>query len=218
MVKATMYALGAEALLLRTTFLGIEVIAKVRVRKPYRSRELDEALRRRRTEVEAKIISQLRLAGVPVPAVLYVDPSDGLILLEYVEGPLLKELIKEDSLGRARKYVEALGRYVALMHGLGIAHGDLTTSNVIIFRDTPYIIDFGLSRFTTKMEDFGTDIHLFIRVLESAHFRFKEVLLRSFLKGYSSVAGRERSRELMDIVKEIRMRGRYVEERRKVGG
>ena len=39
--------------------------------------------------------------------------------------------------------------------------------------------------------------------------------MRNFLKGYSRVVGREFMFKIVEKVKEIRRRGRYVEERRK---
>ena len=37
-----------------------------------------------------------------------------------------------------------IGTLVGMLHKNGIMHGDLTTSNFILFQNTVYVIDFGL--------------------------------------------------------------------------
>ena len=206
-------ALGAEAALLRACYGGLPSIYKVRVSKPYRDRRLDSALVRGRSETEAKILAELRLRGLNVPALYYVDVDRGLIVMELVNGALLRDLLLGGSSG-VPKYLNDLGVMVAKIHDAGVVHGDLTTSNVVVRGDDIYLIDFGLARYSRRLEDLATDLHLFIRAVESTHFSSKEVLLRSFVRGYSSVKGKEFTDALLSKVKEIRLRGRYVEERR----
>lgn len=206
-------ALGAEAALIKACYEGMPSIYKVRVRKPYRDPALDALLIRERSETEAKILAELRLRGLNVPAIYYTDVSRGLIVMEFIEGPLLRDLIRAGS-EKTLSHLEDLGRLVASVHEAGVVHGDITTSNAIVRDGEVYLIDFGLARYSRKLEDLATDIHLFIRSIESAHFSFKESLLKHFVKGYSRVRGRELTESLLLKVKEIRMRGRYVEERR----
>ncbi len=219
MIKSTcpgspeLIALGAEAVLVKACYEGMPSMYKVRVRKPYRDHGLDTMLIRSRSETEAKILAELRLKGLNVPALYYVDLSEGLIIMEFVEGPLLRDLIYRGS-EKIIKYLEELGELVAGMHDAGIVHGDITTSNVIIGVDGVYLIDFGLAKYSRRLEDLATDIHLFIRSVESTHYSSKEALLRHFMRGYAKVKGKDFTDSLLIKVKEIRMRGRYVEERR----
>ncbi|MFN3267849.1 MAG: Kae1-associated kinase Bud32, partial [Zestosphaera sp.] len=81
-----------------------------------------------------------------------------------------------------------------------------------------YLVDFGLARYSRRLEDLATDLHLFIMSVESTHYGLKELLLRNFVRGYARVLGREFVDSLLLKVREIRMRGRYVEERRVRGG
>ncbi len=215
---AEIIALGAEAALIRTRFLGLDALVKLRLKKPYRDEALDKFLRGKRTEVEAKILVTLRKLGVPVPALYYVDLQKAVIVMDYVQGILLKDIIDSGNIVEACMYLTLIGESVAKMHNAGIVHGDLTTSNMIVSRGIPYLIDFGLSKFSRKLEDIGTDIHLFIRALESTHFVHKERLLECFMKGYRGVLGSEFVGKVMETVKEIRLRGRYVEERRRKRG
>ena len=206
-------ALGAEAALLKTTFLGMEAVVKVRLPKKYRDPELDSLIRERRTVIEAKIIKALTDLGVNVPILLYTDPKTSTIIMEYLKGEVLRDVIMDERIAEACNYLKQVGSFIALMHRAGIAHGDVTTTNVIISEGRAYLIDFGLSKFTSRIEDLATDIHLFIRSLESTHYKHKDQLLECFTSGY-----RLRIKGLFNKVvkaaKEIRLRGRYVKERR----
>lgn len=205
--------LGAEAAIIKACYDNMPSIYKVRLSKPYRDRRLDAMIIRERSETEAKILAELRLMGLNVPALYYVDAGKGLIVMEFVDGLLLRDLVAND-VNDVSNYVQDLGAMVAKIHGRGIVHGDLTTSNVIVRGGEVYLIDFGLARYSRRLEDLATDLHLFIRAVESTHFSRKEVLLKNFMKGYSSVSGKELADSLLGKVKEIRLRGRYVEERR----
>ncbi len=209
-------AVGAEAVLARYEFLGRPAIYKVRVRKSYRDPRLDERLRRERTFTESRIMNKLRSEGLPVPALYLVDPKGEYLVMEFVEGELLKDMIGKGM--DFHRVVRELGRVTARMHRLGIVHGDLTTSNVIVRGGRPYLIDFGLARFSDDLEDIGVDVHLFQRAVESTHYEVKDEVMSEFLTGYGEVVGEERVREVIEKVREIRLRGRYVEERRRKRG
>jgi len=208
-------ASGAEANLYRGRFLGYDVVVKHRVSKPYRDVKLDLVIRRDRTLTEAKIMLLAMSLGVRVPTVLYVDLENSIIVMEYVEGVLLRDyigLVDEDV---RRAYLELLGVYVGKLHKNDITHGDLTTSNVIVSSNgSLYIIDFGLSKISNDVEDKAVDIHLLMRSFESIHYNMSKELLTYFLRGYRSVLSTNEVNDILNTVKEIRLRGRYVEERR----
>lgn len=208
-------ASGAEANLYRGRFLGYDVVVKHRVSKPYRDVKLDLMIRRDRTLTEAKIMLLAMSLGVRVPTVLYVDLENSIIVMEYVEGVLLRDYIGLVDEGVRRAYLELLGVYVGKLHKNDITHGDLTTSNVIVSSNgSLYIIDFGLSKISNDVEDKAVDIHLLMRSFESIHYNMSKELLTYFLRGYRSVLSTTEVNEILNTVKEIRLRGRYVEERR----
>ncbi len=207
-------AVGAEAALFLGEMHGMRVVAKYRYPKEYRVTELDVELRRRRTIREAKLLSRALESGVSVPAPLFVEEDSGVLVMEYVEGPRLKEVL--DELGPdVSKVFRRLGVYVGRLHEAGIVHGDLTTSNVIMTAGGPVLIDFGLGDFTREDEARGVDLHLFLRALESTHPMLARSLFEELLEGYAEVRGVEARREMEEKVREIRMRGRYVAERRR---
>lgn len=208
-------ASGAEANLYRGRFLGYDVVVKHRVSKPYRDVKLDLVIRRDRTLTEAKIMLLAMSLGVRVPTLLYVDLENSIIVMEYVEGVLLRDYIGLVDEGVRRAYLELLGVYVGKLHKNDITHGDLTTSNVIVSSNgSLYIIDFGLSKISNDVEDKAVDIHLLMRSFESIHYNMSKELLTYFLRGYRSVLSTTEVNEILNTVKEIRLRGRYVEERR----
>lgn len=208
---------GAESFIYRIRWGSRRALLKKRIPKAYRHPSLDKAIRRSRVLAEARMILAASLAGVPVPAVYYVDPDEALIVIEEVEGMLLRDLIdKEGATPRVQNITSKLGYYVGILHNNNIVHGDLTTSNVIVeFNDEPVIIDFGLSEKSMSEEDKAVDVHLFLRSLESTHPDHASILYKSFAKGYEEARGRDKLTIIEENVKRIRLMGRYVEERRR---
>ncbi len=215
MVKLELLSSGAEAYLYKGEFLGYDVVIKHRVPKPYRDPRLDKLIRSERTLVEAKSMLLALSMGVKVPAILYVDLDSASIIMEYIDGILLRDWLPEIGEELRYRYLETLGNYVGRLHMNDLTHGDLTTSNVMVARDGElYIIDFGLARISEDIEDKAVDIHLMIRSLESTHYRLARKLLEPFLKGYEDIVGSDHLGKVLSKVKEIRLRGRYIEERR----
>ncbi len=205
--------IGAEAVLVKDRYYGFDVVRKTRIRKNYRNPILDERIRKKRTVLEARILATCKNNGIPVPTVLHVDLGKAEIIMDYIKGARLRDIIDSLSMEEVKKYFQILGREVGLLHKAGIIHGDLTTSNMILVGDKIFLIDFGLSYFSKELEDRAVDIHLLLRAIESTHPRYVELAFKEFTKGYKEVMG-----EYVDVVlkrmEEIRMRGRYVAERR----
>lgn len=207
---------GAEAVVSRLEWNGRALVSKHRVPKPYRMPELDRRVREQRTVHEAKVMVALKRNGVPCPAIILLDRAEATIYMQYLEGVELRRALRRMGVGDVERIARNLGRLVAKMHLGGIAHGDLTTSNIILDEaGRIFFVDFGLSVFTRDEEELAVDIHLLDRSLQSAHYRLREPFMRAFLQGYAEVGGKEFTRRLVAKVKEIRMRGRYVEERRR---
>ncbi len=83
---------GAEAVVFTTTvhpYLPSEdnvvrYIVKYRPPKPYRHPILDAQLTKHRTLSESRILHKLTTSGVSVPSLIFVDPKNGIIWMEYV--------------------------------------------------------------------------------------------------------------------------------------
>jgi TP53 regulating kinase-like protein len=205
---------GAEAYLYIISWLGRPAILKVRLPKTYRHPLLDIELRWSRTATEARGLLAAMKAGVNVPKLYYVDPPCTLIVTEYIRGELLVNIVKEDP-KNAYEQDMVLGEMAGKLHEAGIAHGDLTTSNAIVDdKGRLYLIDFGLSTLKASLRDQAVDVHLYLRSLESTTPAHVNKMMDSFMEGYSSVRGRDKAAKILELVKEIRMMGRYVAERR----
>lgn len=205
----TLIKRGAESEIRLGTFMGMPAIFKHRVLKRYMHPALAQALAAQRTVREAKIIGHALSRSIPAPLLYAVFPTLSLIVMEYIPGKTLKEAEEKVELAR-----EA-GRIIASLHEIGIAHGDPTTSNFIVVGGRLRIIDFGLSEFTSDVEDLAVDLHLFRRAVESTHPALAKQMYEAFLAGYAEVRSVE---QVARRAEEIRMRGRYVEERRSVWG
>jgi len=205
---------GAEACLYRDSYMGFQVIRKQRVPKPYRHAKLDEAIRTGRTLLEGRLLSDAKKSGVPTPTLFQIDTETATLVMEYIDGPTLRDSIASRSKSRIAEIFEQLGGYVAEMHNDGIVHGDLTTSNVIVEKgDELSIIDFGLGDFSSELEARGVDLHLLLRTLESSHIDVLDESWKAFQEGYRDYYNGN-SDQVVEKVREIRRRGRYVEERR----
>lgn len=207
---------GAESELYLGSFLGQRAVFKLRRRKKYMDPMLDRKIRRTRTFKEARIILQAYKGGVATPRLFGFYPSLYLLVLEYIPGKRMKDVIEESSdLELITLLSRNAGYQLGQVHSSGIVHGDTTTSNFILYRDQLYVIDFGLSDFSKNVEDRAVDLHLFRRSIESTHAKYSDIMYSSFLEGYRENMG-SIAEEIIEKAEEIRLRGRYIEERRTV--
>ena len=206
---------GAESQVFLGEILGKKVVVKQRISKPYRDALFDREFRRNRTRTEAKVMIDLYLNGLNVPAPIFVDLKNYVIVMEYIEGRKLIELINTLELETIKKYAEELGIQVGKMHSLDIYHGDLTLGNILVTKDEKlYLIDFGLSGYSRDIEEYAIDLHLLRRNLLAVVPDLYNVFFENFLKGYRKTYSKDYE-AVIKRFEEIRLRGRYVEERLK---
>ncbi len=212
-----MIRLGAEAAIYTLNWNGMELVAKKRIPKPYRHPLLDKEIRMQRTASEARIISEAKKHGVACPAIILVDLDDATIYMQRIRGTEARNVIGNLNRETLSMLAKRVGALTGMLHGGGIAHGDLTLSNVIVDeRMNPYLVDFGLATFTKDIEEFAVDVHLLDRSLQSTHYSLREEFMRSFMEGYGTILGGI-LHKILEKVKEIESRGRYVERRRRWG-
>ncbi len=176
--KLEKLAQGAEAVIFLDKAEGI--IIKKRIKKDYRISEIDDNLRKTRTRREAKVIEKMPVAR---PGLIAVDDKEMTIKMDYIKGPKLRDILSKNNF---RKIAAELGKKIGLMHGKGIIHGDLTTSNMIFSaeRNEIVFIDFGLSFFSHKTEDKAVDLHLLRQALESKHYELYSECFKAVLENY----------------------------------
>lgn len=207
---------GAEANLYLEDFAKVlhplgegRVIVKHRISKRYRVPQLDLQLRESRTALEAKLFVDARLAGVPTPVVYEVDRVGMRLVMEFIEGKQVKQVLDKLKPAERRKLCRLIGKQVARLHAAGIVHGDLTTSNMILTREGKvFFVDFGLGEYNPSLEARGVDLHLLRRALQSIHFRVTEEAYRAVIAGYRRELGE--AEEVIKRVEEIERRGRYI--------
>jgi len=202
-------ARGAESIILKVERWNLPFVLKWRQSKPYLLADIDAQLRKTRTTRECKMLSVARSLGVRTPAVYAMNMYDFTILMDYIDGTQLKQLVNELSESQLEKYCKEFGQSIAMLHKGDVVHGDPTTSNVLIDSQSRlWLVDFGLSEMNATVEMKGVDLHLIHRALETTHWDLQEFMLDATIKGYSHILGND-SKDILSRMEEIRERGRY---------
>ncbi|KAL5036873.1 serine/threonine-protein kinase bud32 [Batrachochytrium dendrobatidis] len=180
---------GAEARIYRCDFSGRPAIAKQRFRKTYRNPVLDQKLTAKRVVQEARCLHRLRKAGINTPALYLLDTVNNTIYMEYVDGETVRDVLCNTSgCTELKAIAESIGSDLAQMHDMDLIHGDLTTSNIIVRRDTRTLvwIDFGLSYASALTEDKGVDLYVLERAILSTHPNEAAELFEHIVECYKS--------------------------------
>ncbi|MGD0249753.1 MAG: KEOPS complex kinase/ATPase Bud32 [Thermoplasmata archaeon] len=180
---------GAEAALRKVDWWGFPALLKERDTKAYRPKALDDRLRRERTRTEARLLVDARRLGVRTPLLYDIDLPRHRLILEELPGPTLRQLLEDPALPPETLVtaVRAFGRALGRLHAGGVAHGDLTSSNVL-FPDgpngAPALIDLSMGTRSPGVEELGIDLHLVEEDLKALHAK-AEALIRAFHEGYA---------------------------------
>ncbi len=181
------------------------VVEKVRIRKNYRIKQLDEKLRKLRTRREARIMREARKLGILIPKIIEVDEKNYTIKMEYVKGITVKQKLEQ---GYSKKICEKIGEYIAKLHANGIVHGDLTTSNMILAKQGLYLIDFGLADFSNRIEDYAQDLLVLKECLISTHPVIANKCWKTIINSYAN--NFDKAEQVIAKIEEIESRGRYT--------
>ena len=204
---------GAEANLYLEQWHNRIVIRKQRVVKKYRLPELDYRLRYERTRHEAKLLHLSKQAGVPTPLIYFVDIPNTSLVMQFLNGTKLRDyLIHAKNSNEIEQIFKKVGIFTAKLHKENIIHGDLTTSNMILYSNTVFFIDFGLGFISLDIEDKAVDIRMLKAVLNSTHYEMFDITYNAFIEGYRSVLKSE-ANAIFERLEEVERRGRYISER-----
>jgi TP53 regulating kinase-like protein len=211
------------------------IVCKERFSKAYRHPDLDAKLTKSRCRSEAKILEKCTTKSkIRVPKVIRISPPD--LYLEYFIGPSVKAYLQEERQKDQKQKKEQngedvvvvattiiksnildlaqqMGQLVGRLHNIGIVHGDLTTSNMMVLEvngDSSNknetnnddkkddgsssslssfevaLIDFGLSKSTFSVEEQAVDLYVLERALLSTHPELPENFFDHILEKYSS--------------------------------
>jgi TP53 regulating kinase-like protein len=197
---------GAEADIYQSRWNNNNAIFKIRKIKNYRNPLLDSKIRKQRTLKESQMLSHVKSFGIPTPLVYFVNLEKSLIIMQEIPGKPVNDLPESKIVELSKE----IGKLVGLLHKNGVMHGDLTTSNFILFQNTVYVIDFGLSQNSIKSEDHAVDLRLIKEILNSAHAKIMESSWKNFLIGYKSIVGNTNYIKITNLVLDIESRGRYA--------
>ena len=198
---------GAEADLYQIKWHDSNAILKIRKIKKYRNPSLDSKIRKQRTIKESQTLSLVKSYGIPTPLVYFVNLDNTSIIMQEIPGKPVHDLSESKIIELSKD----MGKLVGILHKNGIMHGDLTTSNFILFKQTVFVIDFGLSQITIKPEDHAVDLRLIKEILNSAHARIMLSSWKNFLNGYKSIVGPAYYSKITKLVSDIESRGRYAQ-------
>jgi TP53 regulating kinase-like protein len=205
---------GAEANLYLEEWHHRKVIMKKRLPKAYRLPQLDITIRTQRTIHEPLLIHRAKEAGVPTPTIYMVDLADTNIIMEYVEGNQVRQILNDMPKEEKLCLCHLIGVLVARLHRNGIIHGDLTTSNMILTSfGTIVFVDFGLGEYSEELETQSVDLHLLKTALHSTHHQHAKECFEAVMVGYRETIGKEAAKNVLEKIRQIERRGRYIEER-----
>lgn len=199
-------AKGAESNIVKSSYLGRDAVLKNRISKNYRIPEIDNKIRKARTKLEAKLLSDVKKSGVVTPILYDVDLHDKTILMEEIKGDLVKDIINED-------LAYEIGENIAKFHNLNIIHGDITSSNMMVNDKNQLVfIDFGLGRYSDLFEDKAVDLLVLKKSLQSIDYNTAIKIFDKVLEGYADEYKDDslNREQIIKKINEIESRGRYT--------
>ncbi|HLD41635.1 MAG TPA: KEOPS complex kinase/ATPase Bud32 [archaeon] len=198
-------AQGAEAVISLEENSEGSIIVKERIKKSYRIPQLDEKIRKERTSMEASLLDRARRAGIAVPMVLGSDRTK--LKLEFIDGIKLKDTLNVLEEKEVESCCQGLGEIIGKLHSSGIIHGDLTTSNIILKNKGLVLIDFGLGKFSSKIEDQATDLYLLYEALNSTHSQIRDFCWTFIIEEYTKTY--LKSKDVLKRFEQVAKRRRY---------
>lgn len=108
--------------------------------------------------------------------VKYSDRNDPFVIMEYVAGPSLRQLLDESPEGlgpeKAAWFVREIGKGIALLHDNGIVHRDLKPHNVFVEDEYVKVGDYSLSKVITTSHRSGHTV-----TVGTVHYMAPEISL-----------------------------------------
>lgn len=197
---------GAEANIYETTLLNEKCVIKKRIPKNYRISEIDSKLRKYRTKKEARLLSHVKESGVKTPYIFDIDLNNYTITMQKIEGKTLKDILNDYDINLIKSICEDIGKQIANMHKMEIIHGDLTSSNIILQNNEIIFIDFGLGKYSNIIEDYGVDLLVLKKSLESIKHDISKICFEKILESYEKT----NPIKIREKINEIQNRGRYI--------
>lgn len=156
-----------------------------------------------------------------MPAVLALDWEAGWLGVEWIDGGTVKQAIRDRDSGdeeALKSLLTRIGEVVGRLHKVGVVHGDLTSSNMMLrppqsgdrrkngsLEGKILLIDFGLAMQSVQEEERAVDLYVLERAFGSTHPR-EEGLFGVVLEAYGgSYKG---AKAALRRLEDVRLRGR----------
>ena len=97
---------------------------------------------------EVAALQALRHPAVPRVLDAELDDEDAFVVFEFIDGPSLSAFVREQgpfSPAQVAELADSLASALGAVHAAGVVHRDVTPANVLLGRNGPVLIDFGLS-------------------------------------------------------------------------
>jgi Kae1-associated kinase Bud32 len=153
-------------------------------------------LRLYRTRRETKYIEKAKKYGIRTPNILKKNKYS--IEMEYIDGKKIRDILDRKNM---KKFAKEISEIVSKLHQIDIIHNDLTTSNMI-YKDGIYLIDFGLSESSHKLEKKAMDLYVLKKALVSTHHEIADEMWKIIEHDYEN-------KKVLNQLKKIEQRGRY---------
>jgi len=176
-------------------------VLKERLEKKYRHPKIDIRLRKLRTRSEGKLLKKVLTLGINVPKVLSSNDKKMTLELEKIEGIKVRDILDGSDEDLKKVICKEIGKSIKKLHQNDIVHGDLTTSNMI-WNDKLFLIDFGLGKVSSRLEDKAVDIHLLKECLKSKHHVHWMTYWKVFKNNYGL-------KKTFDQLEKVEARARY---------
>lgn len=211
---------------------------------------LDIRLTRHRLLSEARILCKCRDEGLNVPGLLNIEwegahkqgqqgEAPGVwMMMEWIDGKTVQEILvdwlRQDEYasvdmkegirisGEIMQLMSTIGEMIGRMHKIGVVHGDLTTSNLIVryskkqtttsdnesegcLHGDLFLIDFGLAAQNIQDEEKAVDLYVFEKAFVSTH-PAAGYLIKDILRAYERSHGG--ACMVLKRLEGVRLRGR----------
>lgn len=228
----TLLSQGAEAKVWKLSLASSDessstILCKERFSKAYRHPSLDERLTKTRCRTEARVLEKCsQKSNLRVPRVIRLEPP--MLYMEYIDGPSLKSYLRQGSSNGSSRIIpyselaKMMGEMIGKLHALGVIHGDLTTSNMLVLKQDQestielVLIDFGLSKSSSAVEEQAVDLYVLERALESTHPELPSSFFPALLETYetfnqSGASNKKNQQSTLHRLEQVRLRGRKRE-------
>jgi serine/threonine protein kinase, bacterial len=158
---------------------------------------------------EAKMLSCLNHAAIPKFIDLFDQDENSFLVMEYIEGKNVEELIFHDSQqfdeNTSFLILYKVLKVVDIIHKQGIIHRDLRLPNILFNAENIYIIDFGLAVFSDEkdvvLESMPLEKRLYREISTSSDFyALGHFLLFLLYSNFQTTSRKKRSwEEELDI-------------------